>query len=175
MWPLDQIKLTLFSLNQDNETLRSSYFEILKFHLCYGSFVWSWHTKLVKRLHPFTKKSLTVMFFKSCNSDTCSLCRVFNILQSFDKTALKNCIFVSKSLKGWLPSVSRIKLSYGRYWLQMQYMFGDSKYRIYIQSEYRKIRTRNNSVFGHFSRSVTHKIAIRIWYFVDWDEANEKR
>ena len=24
-----------------------------------------------------------------------------------------------------------------------------------IQSEYRKIRTRNNSVFGHFSRSVT--------------------
>ena len=25
----------------------------------------------------------------------------------------------------------------------------------YIQTEYRKIRTRNNSVFGHFSRSVT--------------------
>ena len=24
-----------------------------------------------------------------------------------------------------------------------------------IQSEYRKIRTRNNSAFGHFSRSVT--------------------
>ena len=33
----------------------------------------------------------------------------------------------------------------------MQYMFRDSKYRIYIQSEYRKVRTRNDSVFGHFS------------------------
>ena len=115
------------------------------------------------------------MFFKSCNSDTCSLCRVFNILQSFDKTALKNCIFVSKSLKGWLPSVSRIKLSYGRYWLQMQYMFGDSKYRIYIQSEYRKIRTRNNSVFGHFSRSESHhwsnKHASYIpWLYTTWDQ-----
>ena len=28
-----------------------------------------------------------------------------------------------------------------------------------IQSEYRKIRTRNNSVFGHFSRSVGYKVS----------------
>ena len=28
---------------------------------------------------------------------------------------------------------------------------------LYIQSEYRKIWTRNNSVFGHFSRSVYEK------------------
>ena len=27
----------------------------------------------------------------------------------------------------------------------------------YIQSEYSKIRTRNNSVFGHFSRGVSYK------------------
>ena len=33
-----------------------------------------------------------------------------------------------------------------------------------IQSEYRKIRTRNNSVFGHFSRSVCHLLYLYlIW------------
>ena len=30
------------------------------------------------------------------------------------------------------------------------------KVNLRIQSEYRKIRTRNNSVFGHFSRSGMH-------------------
>ena len=40
------------------------------------------------------------MSFKSRNSNTFSLFRVYNILQSFDNTALKNCIFVSKFLKG---------------------------------------------------------------------------
>ena len=33
---------------------------------------------------------------------------------------------------------------------------------IRIQSEYRKIRTRNNSVFGHFSRSTSAQV-----YFTD--------
>ena len=33
---------------------------------------------------------------------------------------------------------------------------------IRIQSEYRKIRTRNNSVFGHFSRSES------VWFFTTW-------
>ena len=32
-----------------------------------------------------------------------------------------------------------------------------------IQSEYRKIRTRNNSVFGHFSRSVWEKNSLKIY------------
>ena len=38
---------------------------------------------------------------------------------------------------------------------------------LHIQSEYRKIRTRNNSVFGHFSRSVANQfvnvISTSIW------------
>ena len=33
-----------------------------------------------------------------------------------------------------------------------------SNFRVRIQSEYRKIRTRNNSVFGHFSRSEFYKM-----------------
>ena len=40
-----------------------------------------------------------------------------------------------------------------------------------IQPEYRKIRTKNNSVFGHFSRSGTEneysKFATKKWYAID--------
>ena len=35
-----------------------------------------------------------------------------------------------------------------------------------IQSEYRKIRTRNNSVFGHFSRSEDFYSFLRIWSYL---------
>ena len=51
-----------------------------------------------------------------------------------------------------------------------------------IRTEYRKIRTRNNSAFGHFSRSVfvlecfncSHALRMSIWYFhlpfaFNWD------
>ena len=36
--------------------------------------------------------------------------------------------------------------------------YGDLRGNLRIQSEYRKIRTRNNSVFGHFSCSVRRKL-----------------
>ena len=42
------------------------------------------------------------------------------------------------------------------FWSVFSYIwteYGDSRSNLRIQSEYRKIRTRNNSVFGHFSRS----------------------
>ena len=45
------------------------------------------------------------LFFQSRNSHTGSLFKVSNILNSFDKKALENCIFISKSLKGLSPSV----------------------------------------------------------------------
>ena len=45
------------------------------------------------------------MLFQNRNSHTGSLFKVFKILNSFDKTALENCIFISKSLKGLLPSI----------------------------------------------------------------------
>ena len=45
------------------------------------------------------------MFFQSRNSYTVPLFEMFKILKSFDKTALENCIFISKSLKGLLPSI----------------------------------------------------------------------
>ena len=45
------------------------------------------------------------MFFQSRNSHAGPLFKMSKILNSFDKTALENCIFISKSLKGLLPSI----------------------------------------------------------------------
>ena len=59
----------------------------------------------VKRLHLLQKKSLRIMFFQSRNSHAGPLFKVSKILKSFDKIALENCIFISKSLKGLLLSI----------------------------------------------------------------------
>ena len=63
----------------------------------------------------YRKKSLRIMFFQSRNSHTGPLFKVSKILKSFDKTALENCIFISKSLKGLLPSIFNnwFKFSFG--------------------------------------------------------------
>ena len=64
--------------------------------------------KTLVQLKSFTyyrKKSLRIMFFRSRNSHTGPSFKVSNILKSFDNTVLKNCIFISKSLKGLLPSI----------------------------------------------------------------------
>ena len=85
--------------------LRSVYYAIFESHLCYASLVWAQNSNLIKRLHLLQKKSLRIMFFQSRNSHTGPLFKVSKILKSFNKTALENCIFISKSLKGLLPSI----------------------------------------------------------------------
>ena len=45
------------------------------------------------------------MFFQTRNSHTGSLFKLPKIQKSFDKTALGNCVFVSKSLKVLLLSI----------------------------------------------------------------------
>ena len=89
----------------DIKTLRSVYYAIFEPHLCYASLVWAQNTKSVKRLHLLKKKSRTLMFFQSRNSHTGPLFKMSKILKSFGKTALENYIFISKSLKGLLPSI----------------------------------------------------------------------
>ena len=46
------------------------------------------------------KKSVKIMFFQSRNSHTGPLFKNSKILESFDKTALENCIFISITLRG---------------------------------------------------------------------------
>ena len=55
--------------------------------------------------HLLQKKFLRITFFQNKNSHTGSLLKVPKILKPFDKTALENCIFISKSLKGLLPCI----------------------------------------------------------------------
>ena len=86
------------------KTLRSVCYAIFESHLCYASLLWAQSTNSV-RFHLLQKKSLRIMFFQSRNSHTAPLFKVSKILKFFDKTALENCIFISKSLKGLLPSI----------------------------------------------------------------------
>ena len=85
--------------------MRSVYYAIFESHLCYASLVWAQNTNSVKRLHLLQKKSLRITLFQSRNSHTGPFFKVSKILKSFDKTALENCIFISKSLKVLLPSI----------------------------------------------------------------------
>ena len=63
---------------------------------------WAWKSNSVKRLYLLQEKPLRIMFFHSRNSQTGPLVKVSKILKSFDKTALENWNFISKSLKGLL-------------------------------------------------------------------------
>ena len=89
----------------DIKTLRPVYYAIFEYDLCCASLVWAQNTNSVKKLHLIQKKSLRIMFFKSRNSHTGPLFQDFKILKSLDKTGLKNCNFISKSLKKLLPPV----------------------------------------------------------------------
>ena len=86
----------------DIKTLRSVYYAIFESHLFYASLVWAQNSNSVKRRPLLQKKSIRTMFFQSRNSHTGPL---FKVSKSFDKTALENFIFISKSLKGLLPSI----------------------------------------------------------------------
>ena len=89
----------------DIKSLRSVCYAIFGSQLYYASRVWAKNTNSVKRLYLLQEKSLRTMFFQNRNSNTSPLFKVYRIVKSFDKTALENCIFISKSLKGLLPSI----------------------------------------------------------------------
>ena len=83
----------------------SGYYAIFESHLCYDSLVWARNTNSVKRFHLLHKKSFRIEIFQIRNSHTDPLFKVSKILKSFDEIALENCVFISESLKGLLPSI----------------------------------------------------------------------
>ena len=89
----------------DKKAQKSVYYAVFESHLWYASFVWARNTNSVKRLYLLLKKSLKIMLFQSQNSHTGPLFKDSKILRSFNKAALENCIFISKTFKGLLPSV----------------------------------------------------------------------
>ena len=82
----------------DIKTLRSVYYAIFESHLCYASLVWVQNTCSVKRLHLLQKKTPQYNVLSKQKF-------LYRFFQSFDKTALENCIFITKSLKGLLPYI----------------------------------------------------------------------
>ena len=111
------------------KTLMSVYYAIFESHLCYTSLVWAQNTNSIKRLQLLQKKSQRIMYFQKRNSHIGPLFKVSKILISFDKTALENCIFISKSLKGLLPSIFNnwLKFSFELHshdtsWLNLGYL-----------------------------------------------------
>ena len=73
------------------------YYQIFEFHLCYASLVWAQKTNSFERLHLLQSLRM-IFFFQSRNSHTDHLFKDLRILKSFNKTALENCIFISKTL-----------------------------------------------------------------------------
>ena len=149
---LDKVNAMLPKLRQvlDIKNMRSICYAIFEFHLCYASLVWAQNTNSVRRLHLLQKKSLRIMFFRSKNFHIGPLFKMSKILKPFDKPALENCIFISKSLKGLLPSIfnnyfkfSFESHSYDTRWSNLGYLkipsYGTKtygKYSVFVISVY---------------------------------------
>ena len=86
---------------------------------------------------------------------------IFQQLGETKRCLLLNCFSICAS--------SDVTLYCFRNHFQSRYPVSQSKsieVNICIQSKYRKIRTRNNSVFGHFSRSDTLKLSISSFFLL---------
>ena len=137
----------------DIKTLRSVYYAIFESHLCYASLVWAQNTNSVKRLHLLQKKSLRIMFFQSRNSHIGPLFKVSKILKSFDKTALENCIFISKSLKELLSSIFNN-------WFNFFFFDSHSHDTRWSNLGYLKIPSYRTKTYGRYSMFVN---SIYVW------------
>lgn len=91
----------------NNKNLRLNYYAIFESYLCHISLALTQNINSVKMLILLQKKYFNIMRFHSWRSCTSSLYRYFEKnLKSFDNTALKFCIFISKSFKGLLLLLS---------------------------------------------------------------------
>ena len=115
----------------------------------------------VKRLHLLQKTSLRKMFFQSRNSHTGPLFKVSKIRKSFDKTTLENCIFISKSLKGLLPSIF-IK------WFKFSFESHSHDTR-WLTLRYLKIASYRTKSYGRYSMFVN---LIHVWNYLQSSHQN---
>ena len=106
------------------------------------------------------------MFFQSRNSHAGPLFKVSETLNPFDQTALENCVFISKSLKGLLPSTfnSWFKFSFESHshdirWSNLVYLKISSyrtktygRYSMFVNSVYiwNHLQSCQNVIFHQF-------------------------
>ena len=143
----------------DIKTLRSVYYAIFESHLCYASLVWAQNTNSVKKASLITEK--IPQNVQSRNSHRGPLFKVSKILKSFDKTALENCIFISKSLKGLLPSIFNN-------WFKFSFESHSHDTR-WSNLGYLKIPSYHTKTYGRYSMfqiqymfEITYKVAIKM-------------
>ena len=100
------LKLSKLRHALELKVLRSVYYVILESHLCNAALTWAQNRNSLKIFIYYRKNK--IMFFASRNSDTCPLFKVSKIFNSFDKTALNKCVFMSKFWNSFclLPSVT---------------------------------------------------------------------
>ena len=103
-------------------------------------------------LHLSQKKSLRKMFFQSRNSHIRPLFKVSKILKYFDKTALENCILISKSLIGLLPSIFNN-------WFK-NFFESHSHDTRWSNLDYLKIPSCHNKTYGRYSMFIN---SIYVW------------
>ena len=84
--------------------LRSIYFAIFDFYLCYCCLVWAQNTSTLTNYN-FTKKTIRIINFQPRNFHTSPLFKQNSILKFQDKICLDNILFISKSLNNLSLSV----------------------------------------------------------------------
>ena len=96
------------------------------------------------------------------NNQVTKVYLAFSMIFKPSLTILHNCHCVkSVQIRSNVWSVfSRIRIEYGRYFVSL-----------HIQSECGKIRTRNYSVFGYFSRSVFMREGCFFWCIYSWSHS----
>ena len=81
----------------------------------------------------------------------------------FKWTVLQNCSNLFLTLWIFLPQISKIRIL--KLW-QIQHCMKSVQIRSFSLFEYRKIRSRNNSIFGHFPRSASESGAWMKWFIL---------
>ena len=131
-------------------------------------------TLILLKCFIYYKKTSLRMFFQTKNSHTGSLFKGSKILKYFNKTALENCIFISKYLKGILPFVfnSWLKFSlesnsHDTRWLHLGYL----KIPSYCNKTYGRYSVFVNAIYAWNHLQSCHQMS----YFISWEQIYWKR
>ena len=89
----------------NQKTLRSIYFSLFESHTNYANIVWGQNIDSSNRLFLLQKKAIRTMHFSQYLAHTDPLFCTANIVKIHDKVSIDNCMFISKSLCNYLPSL----------------------------------------------------------------------
>ena len=141
-----------------NETaLRSIYYATFQSHLLYVCTAWGQNIKYNHRISILQRKAMKIIFFSDLNEHTTPLLSKAKILKFIDFIQMENCIFVNKSVSGFLhPLFSQV------------YLFANDHHNYntrYASNGLLKIPTNNNWIYGTKSFETSTKISWNFFQF----------